>query len=143
MTIPQSQRLRLNCFGTTGHINAFSSKIVSVKNAPEPVNISWENLQVSPLEKKVRRVISWMATLFLIGIPILVVVLISLSIKKNETLKFSCPKNSIFGSKDQALSSNTMQILVSDFKSPESENLMFCYCYADFRNRINTYSDSY
>lgn len=138
MNISKSKRMSLNCFGTKGHVNAFHSKILAAKNAPEPVNISWENLQVGPVEKKVRRFISWVSTILLIGIPIIVVVLISINIKKNETFKFSCPNIAAFGQKGTQLDEKTKNVLIADYTAQESENLMFCYCYADFRGRLNT-----
>lgn len=139
MNISKSKRMSLNCLsGKKGHINKFANKIVRVKKAPEPINIEWENLQVSPFEKKVRRVVSWVSTILLIGIPIIVVTLISLNIKRNEPLKFSCPNNSVFSAKNQELSTKEKSILINDFKSKDSENLMFCYCYADFKKRLAT-----
>ena len=136
MNLTKFKRFRLQACETGNSVSTFGNKVLSVKNPPEPENITWENLQVSPFEKKIRRTVSWLITILLIGVPIIVVILISLNLKKQESFKSSCPKSSILA--EENMTDNTQEVLLADFTSgDQSENLMFCYCYADFRNRIN------
>ena len=136
MNITKFKRLRLKMCRGRHNLSVFGKKVLRVCNPSEPENITWENLQVTPFKKKIRRTFSWLVTILLIGVPIIVVILISLKLKKQESFKSSCPKSSIFA--EENMTNNTKGILFNDFTSrDQSENLMFCYCYADFRNRIN------
>lgn len=134
MNITKFKRLSLKC-GHADHICAFFDKVLRAKNPPEPENITWENLQVTPTSKKIRRTISWVVTILLIGVPIIVVILLSISLRKEEAFKFSCPSNGIFA--ENNMTQTKYDILIEDYRAKEkSENLMFCYCYEDFAKRL-------
>jgi hypothetical protein len=136
MNLTKFKRFSLRWCRTEDHISVFGDRVLRVKNPPEPENITWENLQITPFEKKVRRTISWIITILLIGVPILVVILISINIRQEESFKFSCPKSTVFS--EEKMTPVVEETLKADFTSGKnSENLMFCYCYTDFKNRIN------
>lgn len=136
MNISACKRFKLCCMPKTDHPNYFKGKILSAKNPSEPVNILWENLQVSPLEKRIRRVISWILSIVLIAIPILIVILISISIADAEPLKLSCPKNRIFSEENMSANPNIKQALIEDYRVNKATSLMFCYCYQNIRKRF-------
>lgn len=143
MNITLLKKIGLKCLGSTennkglGHINVFDKVILEAQNAPEPINIDWNNLQISPLRKKLTRIFFWMLTIGIMAIPIVGVYFISLNLKQNEGLKINCPENSPFTQKGQVLTKAIESILIKDFVKKDSENLMFCYCYADFKQRLN------
>ena len=134
LTRAQSCAMRFCCSSSDG-LNNFQGKILKAKKPSEPSNILWKNLQVTPFEKTIRRVISFIFTILLIALPVIAVIIISLNLKNKETFKFSCPSNSIFTTD---LTPDVEKILINDYKADKkSENLMFCYCYSDFTGRYN------
>ena len=124
------------CCVNKNAINYFESKWLKVKNPSEPSNIMWRNLQVSPLEKRIRRTISLIGTLVLVAIPIIIVIFISINMTQQESMKLSCPSQSLFSDENLKRDPTIKDKILTDFAAGEnSENLMFCYCYADFTGR--------
>lgn len=135
MNISSTKRLMMNICPNKDHICSFKDKILKVQHPPQPINIMWENVQVSPFEKRIRRLISFLATIFLIAIPIIIVIVISYNMKNAEPSKITCPKDDVFA--EENMTDAKLEIIKKDYTSETSENLMFCYCVKEFRARFN------
>lgn len=140
MNISKWQRWTSGC-SDKASINKFEGKVLRVEQACEPDNINWHNLQTSGCQKFMRRLLSWTLTIALVAVPLVIVILISRSLKDTEPLKLNCPPSGTFSK--EVISSNSDSskairlALVKDYESPNSENLMFCYCFESFRERFN------
>jgi hypothetical protein len=110
--------------------------VLKVEPACEPDNINWYNLQASGIQKLVRRMLSWTLTIALMAVPLLIVVIISRSLKDLEPLKLSCPPQGTFSDTAIKATPSLLTSLVKDYESSKSENLMFCYCYESFAVRF-------
>ena len=137
MHLSKAQRLAIKCCcANSKGLNNFESKLLRVKNPSEPSNILWKNLQISPFEKRVRRTISLVGTIILVAIPVVIVILISISMTQQEPLKLSCPSQSVFSTENMKKDPSIKQKVLEDHAAGDrSENLMFCYCYAEFSAR--------
>lgn len=136
MSLSQSKYFNLKCCPPSDHMNLFQNNVLRVNEPSEPANIVWENLQVSPVQKRARRFLSWVITIALVIVPLIVVIYISLSLKNQETFKLSCPDQTLFTEESIKARPDLMTKILKDFSLKErSENLAFCYCYTDFRGR--------
>lgn len=132
----RSRCTALDCCVNKKSINYFESKVMRVKKPSEPSNILWRNLQVSPFEKRIRRTISLIGTIILVAIPVVIVILISINMTEQESMKLSCPNERIFSDENLRRDPTIKTKIMKDYAAGKnSENLMFCYCYADFTGR--------
>lgn len=131
--ISSYQRCGIRCCKKRDKINAFEDTVLKAQLPTEPVNIIWENLQISPFQKTIRRLFSWLFTLMLIAAPVVFVIYMSFWLKNKETYKLSCNDYSLF---DEKKHPGVKQQIIDDYVSPKSEGLLFCYCYASFTDRL-------
>ena len=121
-------------------ISMFRDNILSVKDPVEPINITWSNLQISRLEKRVRRSASLLFTIMLVVLPVVLVATVNNFITQLGDLKISCPDHEIFSPAQVTANPNISVLVVQDYlRGANSEKLIYCYCLADLNNRYNQY----
>ncbi len=136
MNLSAFSRFRLGCCRNKDSLNYFKGKVLRAQNPSEPINILWHNLQISPLSKRIRRVLSWICSIVLIAIPVFVVIIISFNIADAEPLKLSCPKTKIFTDENMSKNPSVKETLIQDYRVNNATSLMFCYCYQNIRKRF-------
>jgi hypothetical protein len=96
------KKLRANpftacCLSITSKINTsdirnFDGNILRSKIAPEPENITWENVQLTDGERRIRKLCVFFIQIALFAFPIIAVVLLSSSLTtKSDDAKIECP----------------------------------------------------
>jgi hypothetical protein len=77
---------------TTGDMRNFDGNILRSKIAPEPENITWENVQLTDGERRIRRLSVFFIQIALFAFPIIAIVMLSGSLTtKSVDAKIECP----------------------------------------------------
>jgi hypothetical protein len=111
----------------------FKGRTLKIANPSEPINILWENLHISNMNRRVRALISFIATLCLVALPVVIVFVLAKNVKEKDGMKLSCPQSTVMDRTDQAF----FRTLAKDYESEQSENLVFCYCFRHFISEFN------
>jgi hypothetical protein len=77
---------------TSGDMRNFDGNILRSKVPPEPENITWENVQLTDGQRRVRKLVVFFIQIALFAFPIIAVVLLSSSLTtKSDDAKIECP----------------------------------------------------
>lgn len=118
-------------------LNNFKGKVLRASKPVEPVNIMWNNLQITSLEKFLRRFVSWIFTILFVVTPIVVVILMSYAMRDSENLKLSCTNPSAFSASAVAKDPTIKVKVIQDYmQGSNSQNLLYCYCSSAFSSRL-------
>jgi hypothetical protein len=127
MKLTKLQRF-FSCCSSSKH--RFEGKVLTVDSADDPSNILWSNLELTQVEKLLRRLTSLLITVLLFIITCIVVVVTN-NVKNSYYAKYPNPNC-------QDLNPTINDVIEDYPQGARGIGLLECYCLTDFPSRLHT-----